>query len=87
MAPAFLPLAIFGSIGPMEWLVIGVVCVLLFGRRLPEIARSLGRSFVEFKRGLNETQNELHNAGQPPPAPPAACAPAAPPPDADAPRS
>jgi len=40
-------------------IVIGIVCVLLFGRRLPEIARSLGRSFVEFKRGLKDVSNEV----------------------------
>ena len=40
----------------MAWLAIVflIVAVLLFGNRLPEIARSLGRSVNEFKRGLKE---------------------------------
>jgi TatA/E family protein of Tat protein translocase len=42
----------FGS--PMHWLVIGIVALLLFGNRLPEVARSLGRALNEFKRGLKE---------------------------------
>ena len=36
---------------PMHLLVIGLIAILLFGKRLPEIARSLGKSMVEFKKG------------------------------------
>ena len=35
-----------------EWFVILVVALLLFGKRLPEVARSMGKSVTEFKRGL-----------------------------------
>ncbi len=39
----------------MEWVVILAVVLLLFGaRKLPELARSLGRSTKEFKSGLRE---------------------------------
>lgn len=48
-----LPLA-FGMPGPFELTVILVVVVLLFGRRLPGVARSVGRSVNEFKGGLKE---------------------------------
>ncbi len=48
----------FGS--PMHWLVIGIVALLLFGNRLPEVARSLGRAWNEFKRGLNDVTDELN---------------------------
>jgi len=52
----------FWTPGPLELVVILVVAVLLFGRRLPEIARNLGKSLTEFKRGIHEakeTKDEL----------------------------
>jgi sec-independent protein translocase protein TatA len=57
-------LAIFGGIGHWELLVILIVALLLFGRRLPEIARSMGKSLTEFKKGINEakeTKDEFVN--------------------------
>jgi sec-independent protein translocase protein TatA len=45
--------------GPAELLVIGVVALLLFGRRLPEVARSLGRSITSFKKGLKDVEDEV----------------------------
>jgi len=45
--------------GGTEWLVIAGVIVLLFGaKKLPELARSLGRSTREFKKGLSEGEAE-----------------------------
>lgn len=41
-----------GPLGPFEVGIIGVVALLLFGKRLPEVARAMGRSIVEFKEGL-----------------------------------
>jgi len=58
-----LPLAFFQNLGLPEYAVIGIFALLLFGKRLPEVARSLGKSFVEFKRGLQGAQDEFRMAG------------------------
>lgn len=52
----------FGFPGGWEWMIVLVVAVLIFGRRLPEIARGLGKSITEFKKGIKETENEVRDA-------------------------
>ena len=42
--------------GPFELLIILGIAVLLFGRRLPDIARGLGKSLSEFKKGVHEAE-------------------------------
>ena len=49
----------FGMPGGWEWIIVLVVAVLIFGRRLPEIARGIGKSLTEFKKGVKEAQNEV----------------------------
>jgi len=55
------PLALF-SPGPMEMLIIGVIAVLLFGKRLPEVGRSLGKGIIEFKKGIHGIEDEIDTA-------------------------
>ncbi|MEM7228999.1 MAG: twin-arginine translocase TatA/TatE family subunit [Planctomycetota bacterium] len=52
-------LGIFGLPGGGEWIIILVIGLLLFGRRLPEIGRSAGKSIVEFKKGLKDVKDEI----------------------------
>ena len=50
------------GLSPMHLLVIMVVLLLLFGSRLPDVARSIGRSVNEFKRGLREVNDDVDDA-------------------------
>jgi sec-independent protein translocase protein TatA len=48
-----------GRIGISEILIIGLVVILLFGvKKLPEIGHSLGEAIREFKKGLQQNQDE-----------------------------
>lgn len=49
-----------------ELLIIGIVAVLLFGSRLPSVARSLGKSMTEFKKGLHGIEDEVKSASDRP---------------------
>lgn len=49
----------FWTPGPLEMIFILAVLVLLFGRKLPEIARNIGKSLTEFKKGVKDTQDEF----------------------------
>lgn len=48
----------FANMGLTEWLVIMVIAMLIFGHRLPSLARSMGSSIGEFKKGLKETPTD-----------------------------
>lgn len=55
---------------PWHMLVLGIVALLLFGKRLPEVGRSLGRGIAEFKKGLRDVQEELNREDDEEPEPP-----------------
>lgn len=56
------------SPGP-EWIIVLVILVLLFGaKKLPELARSVGKSTSEFKKGMSEGSSDAEgDADAPPP--------------------
>lgn len=50
------------GIGVPEMIIVGIIGVLLFGKRLPEVGRSVGRSFAEFKAGISGIESEINSA-------------------------
>ena len=49
-----------GGIGVQELLIILLIILLLFGaRKIPDIARSMGKSLKEFKKGMSEIDEEI----------------------------
>ncbi len=49
----------FGMPGGWEWLVILIVALLIFGKRLPDVMRSLGKGIVEFKKGVKGIEDDV----------------------------
>ena len=47
------------GLSPVELIVIGSIAVLLFGSRLPSVARSMGKSVTEFKKGLRGIEEDV----------------------------
>jgi sec-independent protein translocase protein TatA len=78
------PLFGFLNLGTWEIIMILIAGVLLFGRRLPEVGRYLGKGIIEFKRGLKGVEEEIdvtatHATSAPePPRPPQRIAPSTP---------
>ncbi len=69
-------LALLPNLGWMEWVVILSIFILLFGaKKLPELARGIGKSIKEFKRATSDVEEEIRSAMNedkprvPPPAP------------------
>jgi sec-independent protein translocase protein TatA len=52
-------LAILGLPGGSEWIILLILGLLIFGRRLPEVGRSLGRGIVEFKKGVRGLEDDV----------------------------
>ena len=49
----------FMGIGPTELVVVGIVLLLLFGNRVPEMMRGMGRGIKEFKNGVQGIESDL----------------------------
>ncbi|HSD64640.1 MAG TPA: twin-arginine translocase TatA/TatE family subunit [Ignavibacteriaceae bacterium] len=52
----------FGNLGAGEIILILLVILLLFGaKKIPELARGIGKGMSEFKKGLKDVENEIKN--------------------------
>ena len=60
---------LLGMWAPSFWelIIIMAIALLLFGKRLPEVARSLGKGVVEFKKGLKGIEDEPDRPDYQPP--------------------
>ena len=55
------------AIGGQEWILILLIALVLFGgKRLPELARSLGKSVNEFKKGMSAIDEEIQKPAETP---------------------
>lgn len=52
------------GLGGQEILLLLVLGVLLFGRKLPELGRSVGKTMVEFKKGMRGIEDEVSESPQ-----------------------
>ncbi len=51
-------LAFWNNLAGFDGLVILIIALLIFGKRLPEVMRSLGKGISEFKKGMNDIAQE-----------------------------
>jgi sec-independent protein translocase protein TatA len=55
-------LAFFGDLlAPQHLIPILIIALLIFGKRLPEVGRGLGKSIIEFKKGLKGVDDDINN--------------------------
>ncbi len=56
----------FPNLGPWEMVALLIIALLLFGKRLPEVGRSLGKSIVEFKKGIKGIEDDIEGESSAP---------------------
>jgi len=66
IVPCLAALALFGPIGWQEILIVLLIILLLFGgKKLPELARGIGKGLREFKKGIHNVEEDIESAVDP----------------------
>ena len=53
----------FGNLGAVEIILILLIVLILFGaKKIPELAKGLGKGMSEFKKGLKDVEDEIKSA-------------------------
>jgi len=53
-------IAFLGFPGGPELLIVAFIALMLFGKRLPEVARNMGKGLTEFKKGIRGVEDDIH---------------------------
>ncbi|HWB19324.1 MAG TPA: twin-arginine translocase TatA/TatE family subunit [Phycisphaerales bacterium] len=59
MAGLTAPTLAIGMPQGSEWIILLILGLLIFGRRLPEVGKSLGKGIVEFKKGIKGIDDDI----------------------------
>lgn len=59
---SILPMLGFWMPSGGEWIVLLIIGLLVFGRRLPDVGRWLGQGIVEFKKGVKGIEDDIEDA-------------------------
>jgi sec-independent protein translocase protein TatA len=54
---------LFAFLTPTTMIVLGILGVLIFGRRMPEVGRALGQTIIQFKKGMRGLEDDIDGGG------------------------
>lgn len=66
MATSATTLAFLSMPSGWEWMIVLAIGLLIFGRRLPDVGRSIGKTVVEFRKGIREVEDDIKSADKAP---------------------
>lgn len=52
------------GLGPTEFIIVGIVAILLFGKNLPQVAAKFAKGYRELRRGLSDIQSKVDFTGE-----------------------
>ena len=56
-----LPVGFLDGLNPVTLLMLGIIALLLFGERLPEVGRTWGRKLIDLKKNVENIQNQIRS--------------------------